>query len=86
MSSEVTWINAASSGPSTPTAASAMPIPSTTNVPAKFCNDVGALLGHVRARPHGNSDVRLGERRCVVDAVAHHGNHPLLRRQLTHAR
>jgi hypothetical protein len=35
--SDVTWINAASSGPSRPTAASAMPTASTTSVPEKFC-------------------------------------------------
>ncbi len=35
-------------------------------------HDVGCVDGHVRAGADGDADIRLGERRGVVDAVAHH--------------
>ena len=36
--------------------------------------DVGRLDGDVGAGPDGDADVRLGQCRCVVDAVADHGH------------
>ncbi len=42
---------------------------------------VGALLRHVRAGPHGDTDIGLSQRRGVVDAVADHGDDTLLRHE-----
>ena len=35
---------------------------------------VGGLDGHVGAGPDGHAEVRLGERRRIVDAIADHGH------------
>ena len=44
--------------------------------------DVCHLHGHLRAGPsHGDGHVGGGQGRRVVDAVAHHGDHPALRLQ-----
>ena len=37
-------------------------------------HDVGGVDGDVRARADGDADVRAGQRRGVVDAVADHGH------------
>ena len=48
--------------------------------------DAGALDGDVRASSHRDADVGCGKRRCVVDAVAGHGDHaPLAAEFLHHA-
>uniref|UniRef100_A0A8R7K2R3 Uncharacterized protein n=1 Tax=Triticum urartu TaxID=4572 RepID=A0A8R7K2R3_TRIUA len=50
-------------------------------------DDVGALLGHLRAlHAHGQPHVRLLERRRVVGAVAGHGHHVPLLLQPLHQR
>ena len=35
-------------------------------------SDPGALDGHFRSCSHGDADVGLGERRCIVDPIARH--------------
>ena len=37
-------------------------------------NNIGRFDGHVGARADGETHVGLGQGRCVVDAVAHHGH------------
>jgi hypothetical protein len=41
-------------------------------------HDICTLLSDIGARPHGDADVRFGERRCVVDTVPHHRHRSLL--------
>ena len=42
--------------------------------PAVHQHDVGCINSDIRSGADGDADVRTGERRCVVDAVADHGN------------
>ena len=46
--------------------------------PALHQHHVRGVDGHVRARADGDADVRAGERRGVVDAVADHGDPAIL--------
>ncbi len=47
---------------------------------------VGCLYRHIRAGADGDADVRCGERRSIVDAVADHGGLALAAQSFDHSR
>jgi hypothetical protein len=47
---------------------------------------IGALLRHVGAGPHGHADIGFGERRCVIDTIANHGDDAFLNNEGLNAR
>ena len=48
--------------------------------------DAGAFDRHIGTRPHGDADIGGGEGRCVVDAVAGHGDDTAFGPKLLHHR
>ena len=48
-------------------------------------DNVGAVDGDIRPRADGDADIRSGQGRCIVDAVAHHGHLSALLETADHA-